>query len=38
MNADPGDLIVVATAEVLGLPIVTADPKFRGMTELDVIS
>ena len=37
-DADPGDRIVVATAEVLGLPIVSADPKFPGMTELVVIS
>ena len=37
VNADPGDRIVVATAEVLGMPIVSADPKFPSMTELDVI-
>ena len=37
-NADPGDRIVVATAEALGLSIVSADPKFPGMTELTVIS
>ena len=37
-NTDPGDRIVVATAEVLGLPIVSADPKFPGMTGLAVIS
>jgi PIN domain nuclease of toxin-antitoxin system len=37
-KADPGDRIVVATAEVLGLPIVSADPKFPGMTGLAVIS
>ena len=36
-NADPGDRIIVATAEVLGLSIVSADPKFPGMTELAVI-
>jgi PIN domain nuclease of toxin-antitoxin system len=38
VNADPGDRIVVPTAEVLGMPIVSADPKFPSMTELDVIS
>lgn len=28
-NADPGDRIIVATAEVLGLPLVSADSKSR---------
>jgi PIN domain nuclease of toxin-antitoxin system len=37
-NADPGDRIIVATAEVLGLSIVSADPKFPGITELTVIA
>jgi PIN domain nuclease of toxin-antitoxin system len=37
-NADPGDRIIVATAEVLGLSIVTADSKFPGMTSLAVIA
>ncbi|MHB1534980.1 MAG: PIN domain-containing protein [Acidimicrobiales bacterium] len=37
-NADPGDRIVVATAEVLGLSIVSADLKFPGMTSLAVIA
>ncbi len=36
-NADPGDRIIVATAEVLGLPIVTADSKIPGMTTGIVI-
>jgi PIN domain nuclease of toxin-antitoxin system len=37
-NADPGDRIIVATAEVLGLSIVSADTKFPGMTSLAVIA
>ena len=37
-NADPGDRIIVATAEVLGLSIVSADPKLPGMTELIVVA
>ena len=37
-NADPGDRIIVATAEVLGLSIVSADSKIPGMTSLAVIS
>lgn len=37
-NADPGDRVVVATAEVLGLSIVSADPKFPSMTSLAVIA
>jgi len=38
VNPDPGDRIIVATAEVLELSIVSADPKFPGMTGLAVIS
>ena len=37
-NADPGDRIIVATAEVLGMPVVSADPKFPAMTEMTVIA
>jgi len=37
-NADPGDRIIVATAEVLGLSIVSADSKFPSMTSLTVIA
>ena len=36
-NADPGDRIVVATAEVLELDIVSADRKIPGMTPRRVI-
>jgi PIN domain nuclease of toxin-antitoxin system len=36
-NVDPGDRIVLAAAEVLGLSIVTADSKFPGMTSLALI-
>lgn len=36
-NADPGDRIIVATAEVLGLPLVSSDSKIPGMTSLLVI-
>lgn len=36
-NADPGDRIVVATAEVHGLGIVSSDRKLPGMTQVDVI-
>lgn len=36
-NADPGDRIIVATAEVLGLPLVSSDSKIPGMTSLTVI-
>ena len=37
-NADPGDRIIVATAEVLGMSVVSADPKFPAMTEMTVIA
>ena len=36
-NADPGDRILVATAEVHDLSIVTSDGKVPSMTELPVI-
>ena len=36
-NADPGDRIIVATAEVLGLPLVSSDSKIPSMTSLSVI-
>ncbi len=36
-NADPGDRIIVATAEVLGFPLVSADSKIPGMTSLKVV-
>ena len=36
-NADPGERIIVATAEVLGLPLVSSDSKIPGMTSLTVI-
>ena len=36
-NADPGDRIIVATAEVLGLPLVSSDSKIPTMTSLSVI-
>jgi PIN domain nuclease of toxin-antitoxin system len=37
-NADPGDRGIVATAEVLGLSIVSADSKLPAMTSLAVIT
>lgn len=37
VNADPGDRIVVATAEMWGLAIVTSDRKIPHMTTTDVI-
>jgi PIN domain nuclease of toxin-antitoxin system len=36
-NADPGDRIIVAAAEVLGVPLVSADRKIPSMTSIDVI-
>jgi PIN domain nuclease of toxin-antitoxin system len=36
-NADPGDRIIVAIAEVLGLPLVSSDSKIPSMTSLTVI-
>lgn len=36
-NADPGDRIIVATAEVLGVPLVSADHKIPTMTAGQVI-
>ena len=36
-NADPGDRIIVATAEVLALPLVSADGKIPSMTAGPVI-
>ena len=36
-NADPGDRIIVATAEVLGLPLVSADGKIPSMSSVPVI-
>lgn len=38
VNADPGDRLVVATAEFLELSIVSADSKFPAMTSLAVIA
>jgi PIN domain nuclease of toxin-antitoxin system len=32
-NADPGDRIIVATAEVLGLPLVSSDSKIPSMNH-----
>jgi len=37
LNADPGDRILVATAEVHGLSIVSADGKIRSMTDRPVV-
>jgi PIN domain nuclease of toxin-antitoxin system len=37
-NADPGDRILVATAEVLGFRIVSADSRLPGMTSFAVIA
>ncbi len=37
-NAEPGDRVIVATAEVLRLSIVSADSKFPNMTSLAVIA
>lgn len=36
-NADPGNRIIVATAEVLGLPLVSSDSKIPGMSSLAAI-
>ena len=36
-NADPGDQIIVAAAEVLGLPLVSSDSKIPSMTSVTVI-
>lgn len=36
-NADPGDRIIIATAEVLGLPLVSSDPRFSAMTATRVV-
>jgi PIN domain nuclease of toxin-antitoxin system len=36
-NADPGDRIIVAMAEVLGVPLVSSDSKIPAMTSLRVI-
>ncbi len=36
-NADPGDRIIVATAEVLKLPLVSSDSKIPSMASLSVI-
>jgi PIN domain nuclease of toxin-antitoxin system len=36
-DADPGDRIIVATAEVLGVPIVSSDSKFPSMTSQVII-
>ncbi len=37
LNADPGDRIIVATAEVLGLDLVSSDRLVSSMTERSVI-
>jgi predicted nucleic acid-binding protein len=37
-NGEPGDRIIVATAELLGLSIVSAESKFPSMTSLAVIA
>ena len=36
-NADPADRIIVATAEVLGVPLVSSDRHLPGMTKNTVI-
>lgn len=36
-NADPADRIIVATAEVLGIPVVSSDRHLPGMTQNPVI-
>ena len=36
-NADPGDRIIVATAEVRELRLISADRKIPGMTQQEVI-
>ena len=36
-NADPGDRTIIATAEVLSVPIVSADRKFPSMTRQNVV-
>ena len=36
-NADPADRIIVATAEVLGVPVVSADRHLPGMTKNTII-
>ena len=36
-NADPGDRIIVATAESHGLALISADTKIPGMTTQEVI-
>lgn len=37
INADPGDRIVVATAEVHGLAVISSDSKMAEMTEQEII-
>ena len=36
-NADPGDRLIVAAAEVLGVPLVSSDRKVPAMTDILVI-
>lgn len=36
-NADPGDRIIVSTAEILRVPIVSSDGKFPLMTSLTIV-
>ena len=36
-NADPGDRLIVATAEALGAPLVSSDAKIPAMTSVEVI-
>lgn len=36
-NADPGDRIIVATAEVLGVDLVSSDQSLPSMTERSVV-
>lgn len=37
VNADPGDRVIVATAETCGLDLVSSDTKFSSMTTSTVI-
>ena len=37
VNADPGDRTIIATAEVLSVPIVSSDRKFPSMTQQHVV-
>ena len=37
MHGDPADRLIVATAQTLNLPLITADHRIRGLSDLVIV-